>query len=192
MLTEWGRRSFKPFLESIATVFRLLHLTPDTVTVLGVVLSLGVAYLVITNRIFYAGLLYILAGGADAVDGTLARQLGIRSKFGAFLDSTLDRIGESIVSVSLGYWAALNGNTLGVLLAFTALITSLLVSYTRARAEGLGLECKVGIGTRVERYIIMAACLLLNLPVYGLALITLLAGITVIQRIVAVWQQTRV
>lgn len=191
MLTDWGRRNMKFILEPIASVFRVLHITPDAISVLGVVLSIGVAYLIVIDKIFAAGLLYVLAASADAVDGTLARQLNVRSSFGAFLDSTLDRMGETIVLAGIGYWAALNENYTGILLAFIALTASYLVSYTRARAEGLGLECKVGIGTRVERFVILAIALLLGYPLYGLALIALVAGITVVQRIHAVWRQTR-
>ena len=114
-----------------------------------------------------------------------------RNRFGGFWDSTLDRLGESIVMAAIGYSAAVQGNPLGVALAFAALVTSYLVSYTRARAEGLGLDCKVGIGTRVERFIILAVALLLGYPIVGLALIATVAGITVLQRIYSVWQQTR-
>jgi len=191
MLTDWGRRSLRFILEPIASLFRFLHISPNVITLLGVLLSLVVAYLIVSERVVAAGFVYVLAAGADAVDGTLARQMGIRNKFGAFWDSTLDRMGEAIVLGALGLWSAQQGNSLGVLLAFAALITSYLVSYTRARAEGLGLECKVGVGTRVERFIILAAGLALNAPIYGLALVALVAGITVLQRIYSVWAQTR-
>ncbi len=191
MLTDWGRRTFRFILEPIASLFHLLHITPNVITLLGVLLSIVVAYLIVEGHVVAAGFVYVLAAGADAVDGTLARQMGIRNKFGAFWDSTLDRMGEAIVLGALGVWAAQQGSTLGVMLAFAALITSYLVSYTRARAEGLGLECKVGVGTRVERFIILAAGLALNAPIYGLALVALVAGITVLQRIYSVWAQMR-
>ncbi len=195
MITEWGRKRIKFILEPVSDIFIKLHITPNTITVLGLLLSVGVGYLIIIDQLVWAGLLYILAAGMDAVDGTLARKLNIRSQFGAFLDSTLDRLGESIILASIGVWAVVQDNenlVLVVLLAFSALVTSYLVSYTRARAEGLGYDVKVGIGTRVERFIIMALALLLQRPDIGVAVITVLAGVTVIQRIYAVWKLAKV
>jgi CDP-diacylglycerol--glycerol-3-phosphate 3-phosphatidyltransferase len=191
MLTEWGRKALKPIFEFVASIFEKLHITPNAITVLGFLLSLVVAYLIIIDQLFWAGVLYFIGAGLDAIDGTLARRVGVRSNFGAFLDSTLDRFGESTVTGALVVWAALQGNMLGVFLAFTALVASFMVSYTRARAEGLGYEAKVGIGSRVERFIIMVASLLFKQPIIGLALITVLAGITTIQRIYVVWKQAQ-
>ncbi len=191
MLTEWGRRNLKVVFDPIARVLVALHITPNVVTFLGLLGNLAVAYLIVTDRLTAAGLLYIIAAGSDAIDGTLARLLGMRNRFGAFWDSTLDRLGEAIVIASLGYEMARQGDTNGVLVAFAALVTSYLVSYTRARAEGLGMSTKVGIGTRVERFIIMVAGLVLERPAIALAVIALIAGVTVIQRITDIWLQTR-
>ncbi len=191
MLTDWGRRNLKDFFESIASAFGALHITPNAVTLFGLLLNLVVALLIITDRVRVAGILYIIAAGTDAIDGTLARMLSVRNRFGAFWDSTLDRMGEAIVIASIGLWAARNGDLTGVAVAFAALVTSYLVSYTRARAEGLGIDTKVGVGTRVERFVIMVAALVLGYPIIGLAIIALLAGITTIQRIYDVWRQTR-
>lgn len=191
MLTEWGRRNLKVVFDPIARVLVALHITPNVVTFLGLLGNLAVAYLIVTDRLTAAGLLYIIAAGSDAIDGTLARLLGMRNRFGAFWDSTLDRLGEAIVIASLGYEMARQGDTNGVLVAFAALVTSYLVSYTRARAEGLGMSTKVGIGTRVERFIIMVAGLVLERPVIALAVIAVIAGVTVIQRITDIWLQTR-
>jgi phosphatidylglycerophosphate synthase len=191
MLTEWGRRVLKPIFEFVASVFQRLHITPNTVTVIALVLSVVVAYLIIIDQLFWAGVLYFIGAGLDAIDGTLARQMGVRSNFGAFLDSTLDRLGESTVTGAIGVWAASRGDMLGVLLAFAALVASFMVSYTRARAESLGYEAKLGFGSRVERFFIMVISLLLGRPIIGVALITLLAGITTIQRIYVVWKQAQ-
>jgi phosphatidylglycerophosphate synthase len=191
MLTEWGRRVLKPIFEFVASVFQKLHITPNTITVFALVLSVVVAYLIIIDQLFWAGVLYFIGAGLDAIDGTLARQMGVRSNFGAFLDSTLDRLGGSTVTGAIGVWAALQGDMLGVLLAFAALVTSFMVSYTRARAESLGYEAKLGFGSRVERFFIMVISLLFGRPIIGVALITLLAGITTIQRIYVVWKQAQ-
>ncbi|MCO6450345.1 MAG: CDP-alcohol phosphatidyltransferase family protein [Caldilineales bacterium] len=191
MITDWARRTFKWFLEPAAALFAKLHIGPNGVTVIGLILCIIVSGLMATGLVRWAGVLYLISGLADAIDGTLARQLGIRNKFGAFWDSTLDRFGESLVLSSVGVWSALQGDMIGVVISFLALIASYSVSYTRARAEGLGLDCKVGIGTRIERFLILAISMIIGYPVVGLAIITVLASITVIQRIWEVWRLTR-
>lgn len=191
MLTEWGRKVLKPLFEFVASVFQKLHITPNTVTVIALILSVVVAYLIVIDQLFWAGVLYFVGAGLDAIDGTLARQMGVRSQFGAFLDSTLDRLGESTVTGAIAVWAALQGDMLGVLLAFAALVTSFMVSYTRARAESLGYEAKLGFGSRVERFFIMVISLLFGRLIIGVALITILAGITTFQRIYVVWKQAQ-
>ncbi len=190
MITEWGRRHLKVILEPIAGAFRALHITPNVITLLGFLLNLGVAYLIIIDQIFWAGVVFLVAAGADAIDGTLARQLGVRNKFGAFWDSTLDRLSESFVLMAMGYYFAVRGEPLYVMAAFLALIASFLVSYTRARGEGLGVDVKVGIGTRVERFIVTALALLFNQLLIGLLVIMVLAGITVLQRMWVVYKIT--
>lgn len=195
MITEWGRRTFKVVLEPIAGIFRALHITPNVITLLGFLLNVVAAGLIVAGHIFAGGVVFLIAAGADAIDGTLARQIGIRNKFGAFWDSTLDRLSESIIIMALAYRFAIAGDALAVMIAFLALIASFLVSYTRARGEGIGIEVKVGVGTRVERFIIMAAGLLLsglyeNAVFIALSLIVVLAGITVLQRTWAVYKAT--
>ncbi len=190
MITEWGRRNLKVVFEPIAGVFRALHITPNVITLLGFLLNLVVAYLIMIDQVRWAGVVFLIAAGADAIDGTLARQLGVRNKFGAFWDSTLDRLSESFVLMAIGYVFAVQGEPWSVMLAFLALIASYLVSYTRARGEGLGVDVKVGIGTRVERFIVMALALVLDQLLIGLIVIVVLAGITVLQRMWVVYKIT--
>ncbi|HEY79461.1 MAG TPA: CDP-alcohol phosphatidyltransferase family protein [Anaerolineae bacterium] len=190
MITEWGRRNLKVILEPIAGMFRALHITPNVITLLGFLLNLVVAYLIIIDKIPWAGVVFLIAAGADAIDGTLARQLGVRNKFGAFWDSTLDRLSEAFVIMAMGYVFAMQGEPLYVMAAFLALIASFLVSYTRARGEGLGVNVKVGVGTRVERFIVTAIALLFNQILIGLVVIIALAGVTVLQRMWAVYKIT--
>lgn len=141
------------------------------------------AVLLATGRVQLAGVLLIVTLAFDAVDGTLARLLGKVSPFGAFLDSTLDRWAEIALFLAL-MWHFLNqGYAEGALLAAVAMATSLMVSYTRARAEGVGLQCKEGLLTRFERLVILIAGLLFNRPVWAMMIIALLAAITAVQRI---------
>jgi len=195
MITEWGRRNLKGILEPVAGVFRKLHITPNVITFLGFFLNVIAAFLIVIDQVFWGGIVFLIAAGADAIDGTLARQLGIRNQFGAFWDSTLDRLSESIIIMAIAYGYAVNGQALAVMVAFLALTASLLVSYTRARGEGIGVNVKVGVGTRVERFIIMGLSLIFSifyqpLPLIGLALIALLASITVAQRMWVVYKFT--
>jgi CDP-diacylglycerol--glycerol-3-phosphate 3-phosphatidyltransferase len=195
MITEWGRRNLKVVLEPVAGVFRALHITPNVITLIGFLLNVVAAYLIIIDQVTWGGVVFLIAAGADAIDGTLARQIGIRNKFGAFWDSTLDRLSESIIIMAIAYGYAANGNAIAVMIAFLALIASFLVSYTRARGEGIGIDVKVGVGTRVERFIIMAVVLIFNglyehMLLVGLILIVILAGITVGQRMWVVYKVT--
>jgi CDP-diacylglycerol--glycerol-3-phosphate 3-phosphatidyltransferase len=127
----------------------------------------------------------------DAVDGTLARLTGATSRFGAFLDSTLDRWAEVVLYAALVWLFLQEGQDLGVLLAVAAMATSLLVSYTRARAEGAGFQCKEGLLTRFERMLILIVGLLITQTVWALAIIAILAGFTAVQRIWVTWQAAR-
>ncbi len=190
MLTEWGRKNLKGLFEAVARVLQALHLTPNAITLIGTSLSLVVAYFILTDRLLIAGVVYFISSITDALDGTLARMAGVRNRFGAFWDSTLDRLSEAIVVSSIAFWAALQGNMTGLAIALAALVTSFMVSYTRARGEGLGIESKVGFGTRVERFIILLIALLVGYPIVGLAIIAVLAGITTVMRIYDVWRQT--
>jgi len=130
----------------------------------------------------------LFAASFDALDGALARLTGRQSRFGAFFDSTLDRYSEAVIYGGLLIYYVDQGVRTEPLLVYAAIIGSLMVSYSRARAEGLGLECKVGIATRLERVLIIAAGLILNQVTLALWLVAIFANLTAVQRIVYVWQ----
>jgi CDP-diacylglycerol--glycerol-3-phosphate 3-phosphatidyltransferase len=175
----WGARIIQP----IARLLIRLGLTPNAVTVLGFLLSAAVALVLATGRLTLAGLLLIATLAFDAVDGTMARTQGTTSRFGAFLDSTLDRWTELFLYGALVWYYLQLGQDLNVLLAVAAMSTSVMVSYTRARAEGVGLSCKEGIFTRFERMVVLIIGLLFGLTPWALGIIAVLAGITAVQRI---------
>jgi len=175
----WGARLIQP----IARLLMRLGLTPNAVTVLGFLLSAAVALVLATGRLTLAGLLLIATLAFDAVDGTMARTQGTTSRFGAFLDSTLDRWTELFLYGALVWHYLQLGQNLYVLLAVAAMSTSVMVSYTRARAEGVGLPCKEGIFTRFERMVVLIIGLLFGLTPWALGIIAVLAGITAVQRI---------
>ena len=164
-------------------------ITPSTITWLAFLLAVGAGALIITGHLFVAGLVVLLAGFFDLLDGALARHTNQTTRFGAILDSTLDRLAEAVLLLSI---LALGGELLFALLVGVALFGSLLVSYIRARAEALGLKCEVGLFTRAERVIVLALGLWLNQLVIALAIIVVFSFFTAGQRLVYVWQQTRI
>jgi CDP-diacylglycerol--glycerol-3-phosphate 3-phosphatidyltransferase len=170
-----------------------MRLTPNAISWFGFVLALGAAALIITAHPFAAGFVVLVAGFFDILDGALARRVKKATPFGAVLDSTLDRLSEAVVLLAI--LLAFGGSPLLVLLIFLALLGSLLVSYVRARAEGAGLECGVGLFTRAERVVVLALGLLLSHIAYALvialAIIVAFSFFTFGQRLVYVWRQTK-
>ena len=185
------REVVKKPLDAIARFLLKLGLTADHITLLGLVGQLGAAVLIALGRFTWAGLLVLLLAPLDAVDGAMARMAGITSKFGAFLDSVTDRYEELALLGGLIYFWCQNGYTLGVMLTFAAAAGSVLVSYTRARAEGLGFSGKVGILSRVERAIVLIFGLLIGKPIYSVGIIAILANITALQRVFSVLEQSK-
>ncbi|PKO21359.1 MAG: CDP-alcohol phosphatidyltransferase family protein [Chloroflexi bacterium HGW-Chloroflexi-1] len=188
MVTILARSWGEWIIEPLARFLGRLGLTPNAITVLGFLLTAAVAVVLATGQTQLAGGLLILTLGADAIDGALARMMNAVSRFGAFLDSTLDRWTEVFLFGALIWRFLQTDQDTGVMLAAAAMATSLLVSYTRARAEGVGLTCKAGLLTRFERLVIFIAGLIFNQIIWALWIITLLAGITAIQRIWVTWQ----
>lgn len=175
------------------------NVTPDALTVSGVGLCIAGAVVIwfeyLTEWIFLAGAgLFVIGSVLDILDGALARRRGTGTPFGAFLDSTVDRVGEGFMLGAIGLVLAREGIDWGVALAFAAMAGSFLVSYTRARAEALGLRGDVGIGSRAERVVVITAGLVLApigaLP-WTMALLTATAWVTVLQRVLAVRGQLR-
>jgi len=168
--------------------------TPGAITWLGFILALGAAALIITGHPFAAGFMVLVAGFFDILDGALARRIEQATPFGAVLDSTLDRLSEAVLLLGIIVLYVRGGFIVGILLAGIALPSSLLVSYIRARAEAVGLECQVGLFTRAERVIVLALGLLLSQIDYAflaiaLAIIVVFSFFTAGQRLVYVWQQ---
>jgi CDP-diacylglycerol---glycerol-3-phosphate 3-phosphatidyltransferase len=172
--------------------------TANSLTVAGAILNAGVAATIAAGWFPASGVLLLAANALDMLDGAVARTSGRASPFGAFLDSTLDRYAEIVVFVGLVGWFASQGNWHGEVLTVLALAGSLMVSYTRARAEGLGLRGEVGLLPRPARLIALAVGLVLAaIPPLAwfleaiVALLALLTNVTACQRGRYVWEQTR-
>lgn len=170
-------------------------ISPNFITWIGFVITLGAAGLIMTGHLLAAGLTVIVAGFFDILDGSLARHTNRATRFGAFFDSTMDRLSEATLLVGIVVFNLVSNRPgIEVLLVCLALISSFLVSYTRARAEGLDLACQVGLFTRAERIIVLTLGLLFSQFDYALisalAIITVFSFITAGQRVLYVWQQT--
>ena len=165
-------------------------MSPNLLTVIGFVLTVGVAYVLATGHLQIGGVLLAVAGLFDALDGTLARLAGRRSRFGAFLDSTVDRFSEAVIFMGLLVHYAQHGGRQESFLIYATLVGSLMVSYVRARAESIGIECKRGILTRFERAVVLVVGLILNQMLIALWIMAVLSNFTALQRIYLVWRAT--
>ncbi|MCZ2122678.1 MAG: CDP-alcohol phosphatidyltransferase family protein [Anaerolineales bacterium] len=177
------RKIFKGILDPIGMFLNRTGLTPNTITLLGLVGTAFAAYLLAQGEMFWGGVCLFLSVIVDVFDGTMARLRGEPSDFGAFVDSVSDRYAEFITFGGLLYYFLTQQNYLGAAITFLATAGSVLVSYVKARAEGLGFTAKVGILTRAERYIVLIPLLIFNQPFWAVCIIAVLGNFTAFQRI---------
>ncbi|MBN2115014.1 MAG: CDP-alcohol phosphatidyltransferase family protein [Anaerolineales bacterium] len=182
-LTDYLRLWFKWFLDPVGGFFNKLGITPNAMTILGLLGNAVGAYYLSRGEMLTGGIFVLLMTPIDALDGTMARLRGESGDFGAFVDSVTDRYSELIIYGGLLSYFLSQGETLGGLLVFGAAAGSVLVSYVKARAESLGYDAKIGLLTRVERYLVLAPSLVFRQPLIGLAIIAVFANITALQRI---------
>jgi CDP-diacylglycerol--glycerol-3-phosphate 3-phosphatidyltransferase len=188
-MEQWARKNTRFIIEPVVNVLARLGVTPNALTFAGFAINVVAGVLIGLNQLLLGGIvMVVVAMPLDALDGSLARATGKQTKFGGFFDSVLDRFAEAALLTGLAAYFMRQGDDLSALVAFAALVGSLMVSYTRARAEGLGLECKVGLFSRLGRVILMAAGLILGLPVIMVWLLAVLSLATAIQRIIHVYR----
>jgi CDP-diacylglycerol---glycerol-3-phosphate 3-phosphatidyltransferase len=174
---------FKGIIDPIAAFLNSTGLTPNAVTLFGLAGTTAGAYLLSQGKMTIGAIVLFLFVIVDAFDGTMARLRGESSDFGAFVDSVSDRYAEFATFGGLLYYFLSQENYPGVMVTFAATAGSVLVSYVKARAEGLNFTAKVGILTRVERYIVLIPLLLFNQPFIAVSVIALLGNFTALQRI---------
>lgn len=188
-LTDQMRLRFKRILDPMGGFLNNLGLMPNTMTILGLVgNTLGAVFLA-QGKMTLGGIMILLMGPVDALDGTMARLRGESGKFGAFVDSVTDRYSELVIFAGLLIYYHMQDEWLLASLTYFAAAGSVLVSYVRARAQSLGYDTKVGVLTRLERYLVLAPALVLNRPLIGLWIIAVLANFTALQRILDVRRQ---
>jgi len=187
--SNWRRSISVRFTTPVARLLAHTPVTPDFLTWLGFLLTCGAAALVSTHHLLWGGIGVLVAGLMDIFDGALARQTERVSRFGAILDSTLDRLSEGVVLLGIIFVLARDDSELGAVLAGATLMLSFSVSYIRARAEGMGVECTEGWFTRTERVIVIALGLILNQIIIALAVVSVLSLITAAQRLFVAWRK---
>lgn len=190
-LAEWAREAAQVFTVPMARILARWKIHPNTLTLLGCLLTIGVGGVLASGRLVLGGWLLAIVAPLDALDGALARVTGRSSRFGAFLDSTLDRVSEAVLFLCLAAHYLWRGATTEVLLAFLTLIGANLVSYARARAEANGYSCKVGFFTRLERTALLAIGLILGIPTISLWILAIGSNLTALWRVLHVYFQDR-
>ena len=187
---ERARRAVSVYVElPVARCMERVGLTPNLVTLIGLLIAVGGAWLVAVGEWWMGGIVVLFGGVFDMFDGALARMTGRASKFGALLDSVVDRVSEAVALFGILAYYLMSDNDVGAALAYAAIIGSLMVSYMRARSEGLGIDCKVGVMTRPERVaaigfgLIAAHWLPVVMPVV-LGTIGALAAVTAVHRLI--------
>ena len=187
--TDWLRQIFSFILTPLAEYIVKLGIHPNVLTFSGLVGNTIGAYFLANGNFLWGGIAILLMGPIDALDGATARAKGTISPWGAFVDSTSDRWSESVIMLGLLVHYATSNATQSTVLVLLTLVGSLMVSYTRARAEALGFKANVGVMTRLERYLVLVPALLFNHPEIALWIIAPLANITAVQRVLHVRKQ---
>jgi CDP-diacylglycerol--glycerol-3-phosphate 3-phosphatidyltransferase len=172
---------FRGAVQPLAAALARAGIQANWLTYAGFVLNVGVALLVAQGWLSVAGALFLLVNALDFLDGAVARAAGTAGGYGAFLDSVLDRYSEAVVFVGLIVWFARAGDTAGLAAAALALVGSFMVSYCRARAEGLGLDCEVGLLQRPERIVVLGC----GMIVHEYALVAVLVALALLTNVTA-------
>lgn len=189
--TDLLRRVFKDLLNRIAGLFNKIGVKPNFITIAGLVGNLIAGVLIARGMLLWGGLMALIAGPFDALDGAIARLRGEDGSYGAFIDSVTDRYSEISLYGGLLVYFNQTGNWGDALLVFFSAVGSILVSYTRARAEALGYTAKIGLLTRVERYLILIPGIIIGYPRVALWILAILTNFTAFQRILYVRKQSR-
>ncbi|MCH7588537.1 MAG: CDP-alcohol phosphatidyltransferase family protein [Chloroflexi bacterium] len=188
-LTDQLRMRLKGVMELAGGFLNRLGIHPNTLTLAGLAGNFIAAVFLARGEFLVGGIIALAMGPVDALDGTMARLRGESSNFGAFVDSVSDRYSELLIYGGLLTHYLGSGESLYGVLTFAAAAGAVMVSYNRARAEGLGFQAKIGILSRMERFVILIPSLILGFPWVGIGIIAVLANVTALQRIMAVRRQ---
>lgn len=190
-LTQWGRQVASQIIQPIVRQLARWSFTPTLLTVIGLLVNMVAGVLLALGHFRVGALVLLLLGPVDALDGSLARYLGQSSKLGAFLDSTFDRLSESAVYLGLLWYFQHQSAVVEVILIYLVITGSLMVSYIRARAGSLDVDCQIGIMTRMERFLILVFGLFAHWMLVAFIILAVFSYVTVVQRIRFTMRQLR-
>lgn len=177
------------YILGVGRAIARLGITPNLLTVLGLVLNAAVAAVIAAGEPRWGGVLLLFASAFDMLDGAVARATDHITKFGGFLDSTLDRYSESVVFLGLLIYVLNTDDAkTGAILIFISAVGSLLISYARARAEAAGWKASVGLVARPERVVLLSLCLIIGRPLWALWVLAITTHVTAVTRIIHVWR----
>jgi CDP-diacylglycerol--glycerol-3-phosphate 3-phosphatidyltransferase len=191
---DQARQAVADYVETpVARLLNRLGLTPNVVTLIGLAIAGGSAYLISIGQWWGGGVVVLIAGVFDLFDGALARTSNRVSRFGALLDSVVDRVSEAVVLLGLLAYYVARDDDVGAIVVYVAVIGSIMVSYLRARSEGLGIDCKVGVMTRPERVGALGVGLIVGHIVPEVMLVVLgaiavLTLVTAVHRLTHTWR----
>ncbi len=192
MISELIGERIRGYTLRIGEILARSGLTPNALTAIGLALNILVAAVIAAGHIVPGGILLLIASGFDMLDGAVARATGTVTRFGGFLDSTIDRYSEAVVLGGvLVYVLGTDDYWLGALLVFTATIGSIMISYARARAEAAGWKASVGLLARPERVVVLAIGLLTGYVIAALWILAVGTQLTVVTRMAHVWRLSR-
>lgn len=189
-LTGWVKSWADVILNPLARLLARLGVQPNLLSLIGFFAASAAGAVVAAGYISLGGWLFLLSGPFDALDGSLARTAGLESRFGAFFDSFIDRYSETAILFGILCWSTFHDRHILVLVTFLTMIGSFMVSYARARAEGLSISCKVGLFTRLERFIVLTLTLITQQLLVGLTILAFLTNFTALQRMFHVYRQS--
>jgi CDP-diacylglycerol--glycerol-3-phosphate 3-phosphatidyltransferase len=189
-LTGWVKSWADVILNPLARLLARLGVQPNLLSLIGFFAASAAGAVVAAGYSALGGWLFLLSGPFDALDGSLARTAGLESRFGAFFDSFIDRYSETAILFGILCWSTFHDRHILVLVTFLTMIGSFMVSYARARAEGLSISCKVGLFTRLERFIVLTLTLITQQLLVGLTILAFLTNFTALQRMFHVYRQS--
>ena len=189
--SDYLRRIFKGILDKIGTFLNELGIRPNVITTAGLVGNIIAGVMIAMGHLFWGGVIAMVTSPLDALDGTMARLRNENSRYGAFVDSVTDRYSEVALYSGLLVHFIINGTWQDALLVFFAAIGSILVSYIRAKAEALNYSAKIGLFTRVERYLVLIPGIILGIPRISLWILAILSNFTALQRFWYVRKQAK-
>ena len=189
--TDFLRHIFKKVLDSIGGFFNRLGLRPNLITTSGLIGNIIASVFIASGRLFWGGIIAMVMGPLDALDGTMARLRNESSRYGAFVDSVTDRYSEFAIYAGLLVYFIITGTWHDALLVFFAATGSILVSYIRAKAESLNYSAKIGLFTRAERYLVLIPGIILGYPRISLWILAILSNFTAVQRFWHVRKQAK-